>query len=330
MIDINLYINDLLYLHDCVILPGFGGFVTNYVNASISEKNIFFPPRKIVAFNIKLINDDGLLINYIVDKESITYTEAKGLVIDYVRNLKNTLNSLKEINFEGIGYFKIDNNKILQFNPLQTTNFNIETYGLSSFHFQKIKHESEVDKVKNIFKDKNEKDSKLVKLPLKRIIAASFLIVILTMISYDTNIIKDLKVNLTSLYPSVNNANPKNAIIKTKTITNKKEVTTNSIIKESKPKVEIKTTNIIPKQIDQTISDEKQYQIIAGCFKVLTNAENFVTELTEKGLTPTILISHRGLYKVSVGSFDSKEEAISQINNLHNSSSDVFVWLATK
>ena len=75
--NITLYINKLLNLHDCVILPGFGGFVTNYVNAKVSEKNIFSPPRKIVAFNRNLKNDDGLLINYIINKEGLKNFEEK-------------------------------------------------------------------------------------------------------------------------------------------------------------------------------------------------------------------------------------------------------------
>ena len=50
--DITKYIKELLFLHDCVILPGFGGFVANYKSAKIDEiRNVFFPPSKDIGFN---------------------------------------------------------------------------------------------------------------------------------------------------------------------------------------------------------------------------------------------------------------------------------------
>ena len=148
------------------------------------------------------------------------------------------------------------------------------------------------------------------------------------MISYDTNIITDLKVNLTTLYPTAKNIKSKNIINKPAKITKEKNSIKKNIVKETKAKVE---TNIIensPQQAIQTISDEKQYQLIAGCFQVLENAENFVKDLLDKGLSPAILISHKGLYKVSVGSYDSKKDATSQLYILRNKTPEIFVWLS--
>ena len=36
--DITKYISDLLYRYDCVIIPGFGGFITNKIGAKLDEK----------------------------------------------------------------------------------------------------------------------------------------------------------------------------------------------------------------------------------------------------------------------------------------------------
>ncbi|MBL7972118.1 MAG: SPOR domain-containing protein, partial [Prolixibacteraceae bacterium] len=74
--EINHYIKELLLLNDCVIIPEFGGFVANYKPAT-NENNRFFPPTKEIAFNNKLISNDGLLINHISQTEGISYFSAR-------------------------------------------------------------------------------------------------------------------------------------------------------------------------------------------------------------------------------------------------------------
>ncbi len=50
------YIKDLLYRYDCVIVPHFGGFVTNKTSAQIDEDSLtFYPPTKQVGFNVTSI-----------------------------------------------------------------------------------------------------------------------------------------------------------------------------------------------------------------------------------------------------------------------------------
>ena len=56
---IDKHINELLYNHDCVIVPEFGGFVTNYASAKIHPvQHTFTPPSKNIVFNKNLKNND--------------------------------------------------------------------------------------------------------------------------------------------------------------------------------------------------------------------------------------------------------------------------------
>ena len=60
------HISELLYDHNCVIIPGFGGFITNYKSADFDhQNNVVLPARKVVAFNQSLVENDGLLIRVI-------------------------------------------------------------------------------------------------------------------------------------------------------------------------------------------------------------------------------------------------------------------------
>ena len=68
------YINDLLFRYECVIIPGFGAFLTQYHSARIDKStNTFTPPGKLVSFNRQLQTNDGLLANYIATLESCSY-----------------------------------------------------------------------------------------------------------------------------------------------------------------------------------------------------------------------------------------------------------------
>ena len=71
------YISDLLYRYECVILPGFGAFLTNRKSAQVIKgTHQFAPPFKSISFNVQLKQNDGLLVNYISKSEKISYETA--------------------------------------------------------------------------------------------------------------------------------------------------------------------------------------------------------------------------------------------------------------
>ena len=72
-------------MHDCVIIPQFGGFVGNNRSAVLNETTgIITPPSKEILFNLNLKTNDGLLINHIAKSEWISNIKAKDLVVNYV------------------------------------------------------------------------------------------------------------------------------------------------------------------------------------------------------------------------------------------------------
>ena len=56
------HIERLLLVHDCVIIPGVGGFVLQTLSAKYQEKDhLFCPESKEIVFNPMLKHNDGLL-----------------------------------------------------------------------------------------------------------------------------------------------------------------------------------------------------------------------------------------------------------------------------
>jgi len=102
--DIPFFISQLLYDNDCVIIPGFGGFVAHYTPAKIHPVNhSFHPPSKNILFNSKLIRDDGLLIDYISEKQNISYSGAKARVEEFAEETIKNLANGEVFRFKNIG-----------------------------------------------------------------------------------------------------------------------------------------------------------------------------------------------------------------------------------
>ena len=73
MIELAQHIEVLLLENDCVIVPGFGGFVAHYAPAThVKEENLFLPPTRTIGFNPQLKLNDGVLVqscNSVTDGE---------------------------------------------------------------------------------------------------------------------------------------------------------------------------------------------------------------------------------------------------------------------
>ncbi len=137
-IDVATYISQLLFEHDCVIIPSFGGFITNYQPASIDfGQGNLHPPTKSITFNNSLTLNDGLLINYIARKEYISYEEARTQVENYAQECKNTLQRKEILAIPKVGklYNDVENN--LQFLP-DASNFLTDSFGLPKLQYYPI------------------------------------------------------------------------------------------------------------------------------------------------------------------------------------------------
>ena len=90
--DITDFIRELLFDHDCVIIPDFGGFIGNYTPARIDKSNnTFFPPVKQISFNRNLNHNDGLLVGRISESAKMNYADARNLVEEFVKDIRTRL-----------------------------------------------------------------------------------------------------------------------------------------------------------------------------------------------------------------------------------------------
>lgn len=134
------HIASLLYRYDCVVLPDFGAFLTQYTPAQHHETtNAFYPPKKQLAFNAQLVSNDGLLANYIAKVSEISYEEACEKIKSQVRQLFDHLHQGNKVVLDNIGVFFIGEEQALQFEPSYHLNYLTTAFGLSSFTKPEIK-----------------------------------------------------------------------------------------------------------------------------------------------------------------------------------------------
>ena len=147
------YIGDLLYDYECVVIPGLGGFITNDSSVSINEvTHNFTPPFRNIHFNIHLRANDGLLVNHVAHREQISYKTAKSRVDNFAFQCHNALNEGKKINFKNIGSIYYDVDKNIGFTQDKKSNYNPDSFGLSSLVSPAIRRITDEQKIINIVK----------------------------------------------------------------------------------------------------------------------------------------------------------------------------------
>jgi cell division septation protein DedD len=128
-----------LYRYDCVIVPGFGGFVTNVITTKVNHfSNTFYPPTKQITFNAHLTNNDGLLANYMASSEKISFEEANQKIASIVKSWKAQLQT-ESICIDKVGSLSLNKEQQLIFEPNSTSNYLTATFGMSSLSSPAIK-----------------------------------------------------------------------------------------------------------------------------------------------------------------------------------------------
>ena len=330
-------ISELLFEHDCVIIPGFGGLVCNYSPAYIhAGKNQFHPPFKKISFNRNLKNNDGLLANQISKSEEINYSEANRLISKCISEFSKELNSNKHFDLKNIGSFYLGTENTILFEQDVAVNYLPESFGLSAFYSSAIKREPIVRKLERKLKDniivplKEQKKTSIRKrIPAARYlaVAASLLILAsLVFISLKTDLLKNTsfanlnpfaEASITLYKPSENNLPDADADLTKENIRN--PIASNGGI-DTMRYLHIMINGNIPtgvrlgedeapviktKSLKQTSSGH--FHIIGGAFAVPENADKFVSKLKNLGYDATIL--EKKLRFVSYGGFSSRETA---------------------
>ena len=129
------YISDLLYRYNCVVVPGFGAFLTQKNSAKINVvTNTFSAPNKSIVFNRQLTSNDGLLVSYVSNAEKVSYETALVEIENQVKVWQDVLIQETSLHLKNIGSLTRNNEDKILFQPANETNYLTSSFGLSNFN----------------------------------------------------------------------------------------------------------------------------------------------------------------------------------------------------
>ena len=150
------HIHNLLFEHDCVIIPDFGGLITHYTSAQVHPvKHTFSPPSKSIAFNQKLKLNDGLLITTFAYQKKVTAEEAQVQINNYVQQVHDTLRNNQEYAMKGIGIFRVNQEQKIQFEYIPTENLFGASFGLPELISRPVPAPDVTESLRTFIKEKN-------------------------------------------------------------------------------------------------------------------------------------------------------------------------------
>jgi cell division septation protein DedD len=310
--NIEKHLSGLLAEQDCVIVPGFGGFITNYIPAGINPvTHVFTPPSRQVAFNARLRNNDGILANHLVRSLDITYAEAVAAIEKLSVEWVNILNKSEKVIIQGIGLIFSDKENNLQFIPESNINLLDDAFGLTSFSSLPIQKLGTLQKSSEK-RIRTNAVSSARKLPssLKWAVVLLPLAALSFWSAFNTNKVTNLYHNVASVIPApAESSSTKTATpfaVNIPAAENNAEV----IVPETVKEAEVIAT-------PEAVKVENNYFIIAGAFGVKENADKLVESLKAKGYDASIAGQNRnGLFRVSIEGFSEMEIALQKTEEM--------------
>lgn len=298
------YIESLLYRYQCVVVPGFGAFLTQIKPASLQEEsNTFYPPSKVLSFNAQLRTNDGLLVSHIAQAEQISYDEALEKVEQEAKDWLQELYRENKLSVDSLGTFRLNSERKIFFQPAERNNFLTASFGLSSLIASPVAREvmkEEVtaleDRMPLSFTPESRRESGGLRPFLKY--AAIVLLALTAGLSGYT------------LYRSQYASGDKVRAAALETVSRQiQEATFFSADPLELPSLTLEVTTSRPKT--------GSHHIITGAFRIRENAEKKIRQLRARGYEARYFgVNAFGLHQVSCGSFEEPGPALENLKKI--------------
>ena len=296
--EISKHIAYLLQFHECVIIPEFGGFISNYKPALIDPvSQVFNPPSKEVIFNTRINKNDGLLMNYLVEVEKIGYHQAQTALLNFVDQLYNELEKGAKVKLTDLGSFEYDRSGNVIFAADSKFDL-IDAYGLSPVRYETLHQKEQIQ----VFKARPAVRALNNRKDVIRIAASITLLLTLSLFPLKNNKLKFQSTNL----------NPIQLLMNEQPVVNK--------------------PNAVPEIEKQQLSAESDnsFILVGGSFQHFDNANQLQRELNADGHRAEIIEQENGFFRVVVDSFDNKEKALLAMKSYRSKHPGSNVWVSIR
>lgn len=306
MVKVESIINKLLFKHDKLVIPGLGTLSTKQVSAEIDEdSNSIKPPRKEVLFDQEFDENNELLQAEIQVELELEPNEAYALIEEYVNKLKVVINSGQVHSLVGVGEFSSNEENKIEFNHVEDVNFLEDSFGLPELSYKPILREQKMKQVQS------NQQKAIRKAPVRKKTEA---------VETETEEKKSNKA-VFILIPSILLVGILAFFLLHKM--GEAEKTPEEVVEQVNKSDDIQVAGTdVPDVAHDNDEDENhesevvseahgQFYIIAGVYSTQQNADVFL------GTHPEFHVEHQDeYYRVYVQKYESKEEALENIDSL--------------
>lgn len=363
MIELAQHIETLLLENDCVIVPGFGGFVAHYSPATrIKEENIFLPPTRTIGFNPQLELNDGVLVQSYMSAYDTSFADASRIVEKEVNEFIGLLHEEGKAHLDNIGEIHYNVYGNYEFIPYDSKITTPSLYGLDFFEMQELSVLQQKEKV--WVPTHLEKEKKTFEISINRAYlrnAAAMIAAIVLFFAFSTPVentdvqknnyaqllpselfeqIEKQSVAVTPVYVKSEAMQQAKKLSASSTKASSTKKHTADKVKTSKPiavkevKVAKQGTSATTAATAPAVKSQKSVNhpfhiIVAGGIS-LKDAEAIATQLKSKGFANAKALNMDGKVRVSISSFDNRNEATKQLLELRKNETYKNAWLLAK
>ena len=297
--------------YDCVIIPGFGGFVCNERPAWYDDdKEEMVPPSRDVLFNPNLTHNDGLLAQEIIRSTGLSYAEAIKLAEEEAAFIAAELLEGNQVEIQGVGRLYAGEDGVNRFTPDAELVRTLSSFGHSRIPLAKLQAK-QTEKPLNKPEEQQKKETIVIPMQsLSRRIARVAAILALplaagaiiggTYLATDN----DSQSTLLSLFPSPKEIISSFSPSESSTLIDLEALTTEETNELNIDYVEATVVEEI------TSTPQINFLIVGGAFAIEENAHTLADELRTEGYSPTFHYQkHNNLHLVVLGEFAEERAA---------------------
>lgn len=321
----NQYIKQLLMQHDCVIVPGLGGFIT-YRQEAYIKNGLIFPSTKNIRFNSLLNYNDGLLCEMYMTNSHIPYPEALKAIEQTVNLIQCTLQQNQTCQLDAIGTLHLHNDNSISLS-CNDASFLPCNYGLCPIPLYETKHRHTTNNAETI----------VLNIPgrIQRTLRYAAAVIIVTAISL--------------LLPSPHPDNAHYATFTFDPLHNISDIhSTLERIPEHTPEKKDSTATLaaaqsgneysadneyvalrqeLPSETTQQAPTPNKYHLIVASLKNRRQAEKYISEQKQYKQQTLSIIEEGGKYRVTAMSFSKYAEAMEYADSIRNTSGGKHAWI---
>lgn len=327
MLRLVTHIERLLLAHDCVIVPGLGGFVLQAVPAAYSaEEHIFTPMRKSLLFNSTLKHQDGLLAESYMKAYNVNYSKAVEMLGEDVDTLRRRFSESGQIDMGSIGILHKGSEGQYVFTPSEDNLLNVSAYGLPSFYLTPLsllRREQDDLFISARNPESRRKDDVYIRVNrsvLRAVTAIAAVVVLILLISTPVKNVNPATYTASFIPTGIK---PEQSAA----VSASMERTVVAVVPDSTREVE-PVAEPEPLVISPTPQSQgKIYYAVVGSFPNEESGEKFIKGL-DKTQYPTVAYVKKGdKVRVYINKFDNREEAEVYIDALRRTEKHKDAWL---